>query len=223
MGITAAFFDMDHTITWKNSGLSFVKYAREKGLVDTGHLLRSMFKIILYRLSFLNIEHWYEKNMEILSGTNFKEMEAFSSSWFEVTLKRAIYKEAMELINGHRQKGHRLVIISNSPIFFVKPMAELLEIKDIICTRVEVEAGMLTGRIIKPLCYGEGKKMYAQEWASQNGIDLAESYFYTDSYFDMALMKTVGHPVAANPDMRLKKAAISHNWPVLEFARERAF
>jgi len=102
-------------------------------------------------------------------------------------------------------------------------MAELLEIRDIICTRVEVKDGMLTGRIIKPLCYGEGKKMYAQQWASRNGIDLAESYFYTDSYFDIALMKAVGHPVATNPDMRLKKAAVQYNWPVLEFARESAF
>jgi putative phosphoserine phosphatase/1-acylglycerol-3-phosphate O-acyltransferase len=223
MGVIAALFDMDHTITWENSGLSFVRYAREKGIVNRGHLLRSMFKIILYRLSLLNIERWYEKNMEILSGTSLVEMESFCSAWFEVTLKRAIYKEARYLIDDHKQKGHRVAIISNSPIFFVKPMAELLEIKDIVCTQVEVRDGILTGKIIKPLCYGEGKRMYAQEWASRNGVELAESYFYTDSYFDIALMKVVGHPVATNPDMRLRRASVSLEWPILEFARESAF
>jgi len=223
MGVIAALFDMDHTITWENSGLSFVRYAREKGMVNRGHLLRSMFKIILYRLSLLNIEHWYEKNMEILSGISLREMEVFCSSWFEVTLKKAIYKEAYALINDHKQKGHRLAIISNSPIFFVKPMADLLEIEDVICTRVEVRDGTLTGRIIKPLCYGEGKKIYARQWANQNGIDLAGSYFYTDSYFDIALMKVVGHPVATNPDMRLRRASVSLKWPIREFARESVF
>ncbi|HQI01173.1 MAG TPA: haloacid dehalogenase-like hydrolase, partial [Deltaproteobacteria bacterium] len=104
-----------------------------------------------------------------------------------------------------------------------KPMAELLEIKDIVCTQVEVRDGILTGKIIKPLCYGEGKRMYAQEWASRNGVELAESYFYTDSYFDIALMKVVGHPVATNPDMRLRRASVSLEWPILEFARESAF
>lgn len=192
-------------------------------MVNSRHLLKSMFKIIFYRLSFLNIEHWYEKNMEILSGTDFKEMEAFSLSWFEGTLKKAIYKEAANLTRDHKQKGHRVAIISNSPIFFVKPMADLLDINDIVCTQVEVKDGKLTGKIIKPLCYGEGKKMYAQEWATRNEIDLAESYFYTDSYFDIALMKVVGHPVATNPDMRLRKAAASHNWPIREFVRESAF
>lgn len=223
MSVIAALFDMDHTITWENSGLSFVKYARDKGMVNTGHLLKSMVKIILYRLSLLNIEYWYEKNMEILSGTNLKEMEVFCSSWFEATLKRAIYKEAYSLINDHKKKGHRVAIISNSPVFFVKPMAEILEIQDIICTQVEVRDGLLTGRIIKPLCYGEGKRMYAQEWAVRNEIDLSESYFYTDSYFDIALMKIVGYPVATNPDMRLKKAAVSFNWPIRDFTRESAF
>jgi putative phosphoserine phosphatase / 1-acylglycerol-3-phosphate O-acyltransferase len=223
MNIIAALFDMDHTITWENSGLSFVKYARKKGMVNTGHLLRSMFKIILYRMSFLNIEHWYEKNMEILAGTSLKEMESFCSSWFEVTLKRAIYREARQLVGDHKQKGHRVAIISNSPIFFVKPMAELLEIQDVICTQVEVNDGVLTGKIIKPLCYGEGKRMYAQEWSSGNGVNLSQSYFYTDSYFDIALLKIVGHPIATNPDMRLRKAAISCNWPIREFVRESAF
>lgn len=223
MGDAAAFFDMDHTITWENSGLSFVRFARAKGLIPTGHVLKSIFKIVLYRLSFLNIERWYEKNMEMVSGTKLEDMENFCISWFEETLKKSIYKEAYDLISSHRERGQRVVIISNSPIFFVKPMAHALNIPDVICSRVETQDGILTGRLLKPLCYGEGKRFYAQAWADENRVDLSRSFFYTDSSFDIALMKVVGYPVATNPDMKLRKAAERSHWPILDFKKQSAF
>ena len=223
MGDTAAFFDMDHTITWENSGLSFVRYSRSKGLIDTGHLVKSMFKIVLYRLTLLNIDAWYEKSMEMLAGTKLQELEPFCAQWFAATLGRAIYKEAYDLIKDHRTKGHRIVIISNSPSFFVRPMADMLQIGDIICTQVEIREGALTGRLIKPLCYGEGKRHYAEIWSEENGIDLRKSSFYTDSYFDIALMKVIGFPYATNPDRKMRKAALKYRWPVLEFERVSAF
>lgn len=214
---------MDHTITWENSGLSSVKFARKHGLVEPGHLMKSIIKIALYRLSLINIESWYEKNMESLSGLPIENMEHFSSLWFEAMIKKAIYKEAVQHIHEHTDKGHRVVIISNAPSFFVQPVADALGISDVICTRVEVTDGILSGKLIKPLCYGEGKLHYAQTWARQNNIDLGESYFYTDSYFDLPLMMVVGNPLATNPDMKLKKAALKNNWPILVFERKSAF
>jgi len=223
MGVIAAFFDMDHTITWANSGLSSVKFAREQGLVPASHLVMSVFKIILYRLSLLDIEQWYEKNMAMLSGTSLNDMNHFCSLWFEAVMKKTIYREAADLILSHRDRGHRVAVISNSPPFFVKPLADILDITDVICTEVEARDGILTGRLVKPLCYGEGKRVYALRWAGLTGIDLSQSYFYTDSFFDIPLMKTVGHPVATNPDMRLRRAALAYGWPVLKFARVAAF
>jgi putative phosphoserine phosphatase/1-acylglycerol-3-phosphate O-acyltransferase len=223
MNCTAAFFDMDHTITWENSGLSSVRFARKQGLIPRLHLLKGIINIFLYRLSLINIESWYEKNVENLTGWPVENMEHFSSLWFDAMIKNAIYKEAVEHIQEHRDKGHRVVIITNAPPFFVQPVADALDISDIICTQVAVKDGIFTGKLIKPLCYGEGKRHYAQAWAQQNNIDLKESYFYTDSYFDLALMKIVGKPIAANPDIKLKKAALKNGWPILFFDKVSAF
>jgi len=223
MNRTAAFFDMDHTIIWENSGLSSVRFARQQGLISNMHLIKGIFKIALYRLSLLNIEAWYEKNMSILSGLPTENMEHFSSLWFEAMIRRSIYKEAVDLIHDHIEKGHRVVIITNSPPFFVKPVADTLAITDIICTQVEVKDGVFTGRLIKPLCYGQGKCHYASIWAERNDIDLGSSYFYTDSYYDLELMEAVGNPIATNPDRRLIRTASEKNWPILFFEKHSAY
>jgi putative phosphoserine phosphatase/1-acylglycerol-3-phosphate O-acyltransferase len=223
MNNVAALFDMDHTITWKNSGLTSVQFARKQGMIPLGFLIQGIVKIFLYRLSLMNIESWYEKNMEILRGFTLNDMDRFSRQWFETMVRKSIYREAVQLIKDHEKKGHRIAIISNSPSFFVKPLAMVLGINDTICTQVEIIDGVLTGKLIKPLCYGKGKKEYAIRWAYDNGIDLLKSYFYTDSFYDIDLMHAVGFPIATNPDHKIRKAALQNNWQIFTFKREPAF
>ena len=51
----------------------------------------------------------------------------------------------------------------------------------------------------------------------EHGIDLAKSWFYTDSVTDLPLMDIVGHPVATNPDPFLYRTAVKRRWPVRFF------
>ncbi|HPI91808.1 MAG TPA: HAD family hydrolase [Deltaproteobacteria bacterium] len=223
MGKAAAFFDMDHTITWKNAGLSSVQFARRQGMVPLGFLLTGIVKIALYRLSLLNIEQWYERNMSLLAGLPLEDMDRFSAAWFEAMIRKSIYREAVDLVRSHQERGHHLVVISNSPPFFVKQLALTLGVADIITTQVEAVNGVLTGKLVKPLCYGKGKREYALRWSAQNNIDLSQSYFYTDSFYDIDFLHDVGFPVAANPDRRLRRAALANRWTIMDFRRESAF
>ena len=54
-------------------------------------------------------------------------------------------------------------------------------------------------------------------WARANGIELADSYAYSDSIFDVPLLSKVGHPVAVNPDYRLFIYAKARGWPTVWF------
>jgi putative phosphoserine phosphatase/1-acylglycerol-3-phosphate O-acyltransferase len=44
---------------------------------------------------------------------------------------------------------------------------------------------------------------------------MADSYAYSDSWFDAPLLSAVGHPFAVNPDPRLMVRAVLQRWPVL--------
>ena len=54
-----------------------------------------------------------------------------------------------------------------------------------------------------------------REYAEREDINLSESYAYSDSISDLPMLSIVGHPVAANPDFRLKEVALQHDWPIL--------
>ena len=78
--------------------------------------------------------------------------------------------------------------------------------------------GRYTGEI-DFYAYGENKAAAMHEVAAEGGYDLADCYAYSDSITDLPMLSAVGHPTAVNPDRGLRKAALEHGWPVLQFTR----
>jgi putative phosphoserine phosphatase/1-acylglycerol-3-phosphate O-acyltransferase len=136
---------------------------------------------------------------------------------FEKHLARQIFPEARALVAAHRARGHTLAIVSSATPYQVEPVAESLGIEHVLCTRLEVEHGVFTGRVVKPTCWQEGKLHYAEQLAEREGIDLAESFFYTDSAEDLPLLEAVGHPRPLNPSARLAGIARDRGWPIRRF------
>lgn len=86
-----------------------------------------------------------------------------------------------------------------------------------MCTRLEVKDGVFTGDVLRPLCFGEGKREAAELLANRFDLDLEESFFYTDSIDDLPLLEAVGRPFPLNPDSSLAQLAKERNWPVQRF------
>jgi phosphoserine phosphatase len=59
------------------------------------------------------------------------------------------------------------------------------------------------------------------ELAEREGIDLTDSYAYSDSISDLPMLEAVGHPVAVNPDGALRRIAREAGWEIMLFDRLR--
>ena len=155
-----------------------------------------------------------EKAMEKLEKAGRKVGEEL----YKKHIARKIYPETRAIIEAHQAKGHRVAIISSATIYQIEPTARDLGISDIKCSAYEIEDGVFTGDIIRPLCFGEGKVIAAEELAAEYGLDLDQSYFYSDSDDDIELLERVGKPRPLNPNMKLKAIADERGWPVQRFA-----
>jgi hypothetical protein len=67
--------------------------------------------------------------------------------------------------------------------------------------------------------YGPYKADLIRQVAARDGVDLSQSYAYSDSCTDLPMLESVGHPVVVNPDKILLKVARERDWEVLEFVR----
>src|SRR5262245_40140579 len=110
-----------------------------------------------------------------------------------------------------------MAVVSSATRYQIEPLARDLGIEHILCTQLEVCDGRFTGGIQPPLCYGEGKLDAARALAETRGVDLSESFFYTDSDEDLPLLEHVGRPRPTNPNRRLATIAARRGWPSRTF------
>ena len=212
-----AFFDLDKTLISENSGSLYMRYRYQRGEIGGLELLRGLGAYLQYKLGILDIRNWTKRMMVQFRGQSEAELEREARVWCEEVVVRTIYPRAAELLREHEKQGHVVAIVSGATKFVVRPRAERLGVRHFLYTRLEVEDGRFTGRVVEPICFEEGKIYWIQQFIEQQGIDLAKSFFYTDSITDLPLLDLVGHPVAVNPDPLLYRAAVRRRWPVRFF------
>ncbi len=212
-----AFFDMDKTIIAENSASLFMRYRYQQGEIGNLDLLKGVGAYLQYKLGILDIRSWTVGMMAQFSGQSEADLERDALAWVEEMVVDTIYPEAEALISEHKAQGHVVAIVSGATRFVVKPIANHVGVQHMLYTRLEVENGSFTGRVIEPICFEEGKIYWLQQFIEEHRIDLAMSYFYTDSITDLPLLDIVGHPVATNPDLLLYRTAVKRRWPVRFF------
>jgi len=216
MSTIIAFFDMDYTLLDTSSGLEYVKHLREQKRIGARLLLHIVWWTLMYKVAAVDMNRAVPKLLSYVDDVSASRLMADSYAWVDQKLKAHITPRAIELIQAHRQQAHRVVLISASTQFAVQPVAEQINI-DFICSQLVIVDDRITGDVVEPPCYGEGKVTWAQRYADEHNAALSAAYFYTDSHSDQPLLELVEHPIAVNPDARLKRMAQKRGWPIEKF------
>lgn len=212
-----AFFDVDKTILAENSATLYLKALYLRGEVDWKDVVSNLGSYFRYRFNLLDLERWTANAMIRFKGRSVAAMERESEQLFGEFILPTIYAESLELIEHHRKEGHVVALVSGATRLVTQPLAEHLGVEHSLYTHLEVKDGVFTGRVVQPICFGEGKIYWLQQLIESEQVDLARSYFYTDSITDVPLLDLVGHPVVVNPDPLLYRKARRRRWPIRYF------
>jgi HAD superfamily hydrolase (TIGR01490 family) len=215
MSKVAALFDMDRTLLDTSSALLYVRYLRRIGQIGRRGVAQVIGWTLLERVGLLDMERLVERLVVATSGDSEPEIKQLCDRWFAEDVVTHVTDRGRQRLVEHQAQGHVLGIVSASTQYAVGPLAAHLGIPEqYVSSHLESQDGRLTGRIVPPLCYGEGKVVWAERFSAEHGADLSVSYFYTDSITDLPLLERVGHPVAVNPDPKLQRLAKQRAWPI---------
>lgn len=210
--MVGAFFDMDRTLLRSHSGALWIRHLRRKGEISRYDAFRAYAWMVEYKLSLLDFDRMTRRVVSRMAGDLEADLLEKCSKWVQAEILSEVAPKARAAIDFHRSKGHVLAILSSAARYVTEPLAKELGLDAVLCTHVEVEAGRFTGRVVQPVCYGAGKVHYAETFAASRGINLEDSYFYTDSYSDLPMLERVGQRMVINPDLRLKRYAKRNGW-----------
>lgn len=210
-------FDVDHTITRHSTGRRFGQQGARMGLFSPFYLLKAPFFYLRYKLGLVDAQE-LSGYLEPLRGMTRRQVEEVGRRCFDEHITEEIFPEARARIRNLRHIGEDVVLVSASVDVVVRPLAEYLGASDIVCTFIEFDDDVATGRSRNPVCFGPEKRRQALAYLHEHGVSPADCSFYTDSIHDLPLLNAVGSPVVVNPDARLRHAAVKNGWPILSFS-----
>ena len=217
---TAAFFDLDKTIIAKSSTLAFTRSLYKAGLLSGSTLAKAGVAQAYYQAFGADhdqLERVKDELANMTRGWDREEVVALVEETVDEVVAPLVYAEALAIIDEHKRAGRRVVVVSASPEEIVRPLCRYLGIEDVVATRSEIDdEGKYTGQI-EMYAYGPAKAEAMIEMANGAGIDLAESYAYSDSVTDLPMLEAVGHPIVVNPDADLAQTAEERGWEVRHF------
>jgi HAD superfamily hydrolase (TIGR01490 family) len=222
MSRAAAFFDLDKTLMAGSSGMPFARVATRHGIVSRRQLASWGIEHMRYRLRGTTDERTTEvlkQARELISGVRARDLQRMNPEVMAAILPR-IYPQMLDEVHTHQDAGRATFIVSAAGNGVVEPLANVLGMDGGIGTRYEVDSeGAFTGRFDGPFVYGPGKVEAMEAFAAEHGIDLGQSYAYSDSLSDLPMLEAVGHAVVVNPDPALAALAKREGWQTMRFER----
>ena len=211
---TAGFFDLDHTITDRDSFRFFLEIYYLNQFVNWPYIPLLFLSIVMRKLRFISLQTFKERALVSLVGLNSTSIQKIGKSFTEKHLAYIIRKKALERINWHRKLGHCTFIITSCPDVYLLPLVEYLKFDGYYCSKLAYQDNKFTGKIAGRDCFGNEKSTKVQIVAEKNGIDLSQSYAYTDHESDLPILEIVGNPVAVTPTKKLRQIAVDRSWKI---------
>lgn len=194
MDVTVAVFDVDNTLTVRDCVMPFMRR------VSSVHqLVRIVLTQPLKVLTLLkNRDRNSLKSLFVsgvftgLSESNVNEEGVLFAARVANGWMR---QDVVERLRWHQSQGHVTVLVSASLAPYLQPLGDLLEVDAVLCTELESNAGLLTGKINGVNCRGAEKVRRIQSWCNSARISLSSvRYAYGDSSGDNEMLELVENP-----------------------------
>ena len=210
-----AIFDLDNTLIGGDSDCLWGDFLTEKGYIDSDAYKKGHERFYeQYTDGTLDIYEFLEFQLKVLGENDRQTLNAWRENYIEEKIKPIVLPKAVELVEEHRSKGHKLLIITATNEFITEPIAKLYNIKELVACIPEIIDGEYTGKVTGIPSFAEGKVTRFNEWL-ENHEQVEESWFYSDSHNDIPLLKEVDHAIAVDADEKLIQEAKIENWPVI--------
>ena len=215
-----ALFDLDHTLIPFDSDYEWNEFTISLGWRDGDTFRRANEAFFAqYRDGTLNIHDYVRFATQAIRDKGATESIAAHARFMVDIVLKGIQKPALDLVRSHQNAGDTVVIVTATNEFVTRPIAAAFGVQELIAIDlVRNGDGEFTGDIAGTPSFREGKVTRVQAWlAARNlGWQDVETTFYTDSMNDLSLLEKATHPVATNPDERLRQLATERGWRILD-------
>ncbi|MDD0811946.1 HAD-IB family hydrolase [Curvibacter sp. RS43] len=215
-----ALFDLDHTLLPIDSDYAWGQFTTRIGWTDAVEFARRNDEFFAhYQAGTLDVHDYVRFAIDAVRRQGPEQAAQAHQQFMREVIEPVITEPALALLRRHQAAGDTVIIITATNEFVTRPIAAALGVSELIAVQLQRDdSGWFTGEIDGIPSMREGKVQRMEQWLAARQLDWSqvESTFYSDSTNDVPLLEKVNHPVATNPDERLRALAQRRAWPILD-------
>lgn len=207
-----AIFDIDFTITKKETMVELLKFLLKKHPFKFWYLFNSLFGFIRYALGIIDEKKSKEIHLSFLKGFSKNEFNAFINDYYQNQFKKVLLLEGINKIKELHDEGFTIILSSASPEFYLEKLYEFPEITKIMGSKFSFSKdGLFESKMIGNNNKGSEKVKRLFEYIPKEDIDLENSLMFSDSLSDSPLLELVGKGYLINYIKKQSKYEVL-NW-----------
>lgn len=216
-----ALFDLDHTLLPIDSDHEWIEFLVRHNLAGDPEAVKRRNQEIYdkYTHGTLTIEESAEFVLSFLAMHPPYDLARYHEQFMQEVIRPNIQEGAIDLVRQHQEAGDLCCLVSATNTWVIAPIARAFGFEHCIGTDPEYINGHFTGRFTGVASYQAGKITRVEQWLAPMGrqiSDFDKSYFYSDSMNDLPLLEVVSHPVATNPQDKLRQIAQDNDWKIID-------
>ena len=207
-----AIFDVDYTLTSKETLGEFLKFMIKKDPGLFVHVPKSLGAAFLYAIGVFSAQKAKEHFLAFVDGIEEEKLQELVKEFYETSLINIFYSDAIDMIRKLKAEGCKVILISASAEFYLNELYGIEEVDKIIGTKFKVVNGKQTRIIDGENCKGDAKVVRLMEYLKEEkmDVDFKNSYMFSDSLSDSPLFHLVGHPYLINYKKKQDKFEVLH-------------
>lgn len=204
-----AAFDCDGTLWFGDSGMKFLYWEIEEGLLSTEATQVIMRRYDEYLAGRVTEDEMCGEMVEIHRGIPEKKIREFAARFAKSKVMPHFFPEMESLVEKLRERGCDVWAVSSTNNWVIDASIKKIGIPAdrVLAVRVAIENGVATD------CLGEITSGPGKARALREVLKAPLDVSFGNSMFDLEMLELARHPFAVNPNDDLRKIAEQRGWP----------
>lgn len=204
-----AAFDCDGTLWCGDSGMKFLYWEIEEGLLSTEATQAIMSRYDEYLVKNVSEDLMCGEMVQIHHGIPEKKIREFAARFAQSNVMPQFFPEMESLVEKLRRAGCDVWAVSSTNNWVIEESVKKVGIPAdrVLAVRVAIENGVATDRLGE-ITSGPGKARALRE-VLKAPLEVS----FGNSMFDLEMLELARHPFAVNPNDDLRKIAEQRGWP----------
>ncbi len=205
-----AAFDCDGTLWSGDAGERFFDWEIKQGIVTNEVAQAMRARYVEYKAGRVSEDDMCGEMVTMHKGITETAMMKAAADFMAHAFPGKIFSEMQELVNRLHENGCEIWAVSSSNEWVIRAGMKAFEIAEerILATRVELENGVITDRLVR-VPSGAGKPKALREVVKKQ-VDAA----FGNSRWDADMLAIAKHGFAVNPNPDLEAAARQRGWTI---------